>query len=128
MGIRFLIFVILLSVTLPAPVDAQQIYDVVILGGRVIDPETGRDALFVNQAVTVRFQDMSEAESRPLLDYLFRHLERPEFTCRFRWRKGSVALWDNRCTQHRALNDYPGQRRAMRRVLVAGDRPFHQGD
>jgi taurine dioxygenase len=90
-------------------------------------PETGRDALFVNQAVTVRFQEMSEAESHPLLDYLFRHLERPEFTCRFRWRQGSVALWDNRCTQHRALNDYPGQRRAMRRVLVAGDRPYHRG-
>ena len=89
-------------------------------------PETGRDLLNVNAAVTLRFEAMSEAESRPILDYLFRHIERPEFTCRFRWEAGSVALWDNRCTQHRAINDYAGKRRVMRRVLIAGDRPFQR--
>jgi len=90
-------------------------------------PETGRTALFVNEISTVGFRDMTEEESRPLLGYLCRHLERPEFTCRFQWRPGSVALWDNRCTQHKALNDYHGSRRAMRRVLIAGDRPFFRG-
>ncbi len=89
-------------------------------------PETGRDLLNVNAAVTLRFEAMSEAESRPILDYLFRHIKRPEFTCRFRWEAGSVALWDNRCTQHRAINDYAGKRRVMRRVLIAGDRPFQR--
>ena len=87
-------------------------------------PETGRDLLFINEAVTIHFEGMTEAESRPLLDYLFRHYQRPEFTCRFRWTPGAVALWDNRCTQHKAIDDYTGQRRHMRRVLIAGDRPY----
>ena len=91
-------------------------------------PETSRNALFVNQSVTIGFEEMTEAESQPILAYLFDHLERPEFTCRFRWEKGSVAVWDNRCTQHRALNDYHGERRVMRRVLIAGERPYHQAD
>ena len=82
-------------------------------------PVTGRAALFVNCISTIRFDGMSEAESKPVLDYLFRHLQRPEFTCRFRWAPGSLALWDNRCTQHLALNDYHGYRRVMRRVLIA---------
>ena len=87
-------------------------------------PETGRHALFINSISTIGFKGMSEAESRPLLDYLCHHLERPEFTCRFRWQSGSVALWDNRCTQHLALNDYHGHRRVMRRILIEGDKPF----
>lgn len=91
-------------------------------------PETGRQALFVNGISTIGFKDMTEEESRPLLDYLCQHLERPEFTCRFRWTPGSVALWDNRCTQHLALNDYHGHRRVMRRVLIAGDRPCFRED
>ena len=72
---------------------------------------------------TVRFDGMTEAESAPLLEYLFRHQVRPEFTCRFRWRPGSIALWDNRCTQHNPINDYHGHRRVMHRITLAGDKP-----
>lgn len=86
-------------------------------------PETGRIALYVNAGHTLRFSGMSEEESRPLLEYLFAHQTRPEFTCRFAWQPGSIALWDNRCTQHYPLNDYHGQRRVMHRITLAGDRP-----
>jgi taurine dioxygenase len=86
-------------------------------------PETGRKALYVNVAHTVRFKGMTEEESAPLLDYLFRHQIKPEFTCRFSWRVGSIAFWDNRCTQHYPVNDYHGHRRVMHRVTLAGDRP-----
>ena len=85
--------------------------------------ETGRKCLYVNRAFTTRFSGMTEEESKPLLEFLYAHAARPEFTCRFRWEKHSVAFWDNRCTQHYALNDYPGQRRAMHRVTVNGERP-----
>jgi taurine dioxygenase len=86
-------------------------------------PDTGRKALFVNEIHTERFEDMTWEESQPLLQYLYRHSTRPEFTCRFRWRPGSIAFWDNRCCQHLALNDYPGQRRLMHRVQIKGTRP-----
>ena len=86
-------------------------------------PETGRKALYVNHGHTVRFKDMTEEESAPILNYLFQHLTRPEFTCRFRWQPGSIAFWDNRCTQHNPINDYHGFRRVMHRVTLAGDRP-----
>ncbi len=86
-------------------------------------PETGRKALYVNGGHTVRFRDMTEAESAPLLGFLFAHQTRPEFTCRFRWEKGSLAFWDNRCAQHNPINDYHGFRRVMHRVTLAGDRP-----
>jgi taurine dioxygenase len=86
-------------------------------------PETGRKALYVNVAHTVRFDGMTEEESAPLLQYLFRHQVKPEFTCRFQWRVGSLAFWDNRCTQHNPINDYHGHRRVMHRVTLAGDRP-----
>ena len=86
-------------------------------------PETGRQALYVNCAYTQRFEGMTEEESRPLLDYLYQHLGRPEFSCRFRWKKGSVAFWDNRCTQHLPVNDFSGERREMHRIAIRGDRP-----
>jgi taurine dioxygenase len=86
-------------------------------------PETGRKALYVNPGHTVRFKDMTEAESVPLLNYLFTHQQRPEFTCRFRWEVGSLAFWDNRCAQHNPINDYHGFHRVMHRLTLAGDRP-----
>jgi taurine dioxygenase len=86
-------------------------------------PETGRKALYVNVAHTVRFAGMTEAESAPILRYLFEHQVRPEFTCRFTWRVGSLAFWDNRAVQHNPVNDYHGYRRVMHRITLAGDRP-----
>lgn len=86
-------------------------------------PETGRKALFVNAHYTLRFDEMSEEESRPLLSYLFEHAVKPELTCRFRWYPGSLAFWDNRCTLHTPIDDYFGSRRRMLRVTIAGDWP-----
>ncbi|MCK8784343.1 TauD/TfdA family dioxygenase [Roseomonas sp. NAR14] len=86
-------------------------------------PETGRRALYVNFGHTLRFAGMTEAESEPLLRFLFEHQSRPEFTCRFRWRPGSIAFWDNRAALHNPINDYHGYRRVMHRVTLAGDRP-----
>jgi alpha-ketoglutarate-dependent taurine dioxygenase len=86
-------------------------------------PETGRRALYVNVAHTVRFDGMTEEESAPILGYLFHHQVRPEHTCRFTWAVGSLAFWDNRCTLHDPINDYHGFRRRMHRVTLAGDRP-----
>jgi taurine dioxygenase len=87
-------------------------------------PETGRKSLFVNPNYTVSFDGWTEAESKPLLDFLHAHAIRDEFVCRFRWDAGSVAVWDNRCTMHRAVNDYEGMRRHVRRVTLDGDRPY----
>jgi alpha-ketoglutarate-dependent taurine dioxygenase len=86
-------------------------------------PETGRKALYVNVGHTIRFKDMTEAESAPLLEFLYRHQSKPEFTCRFNWSVGSIAFWDNRAAQHYPINDYHGHRRVMHRITLAGDRP-----
>lgn len=87
-------------------------------------PESGRKGLFVNRNFSTRFKGMTPEESAPLMNYLFEHSKREAFTCRFRWQKGSIAFWDNRSVMHFALNDYPGYRREMHRVTIAGDRPF----
>jgi taurine dioxygenase len=87
-------------------------------------PETKRKLLYVNYSYTVGFEGMTEEESRPLLTYLMEHGNRPEFTCRFRWTKGAVAFWDNRCVKHLAVNDAQPFRRVMRRVQIAGDKPY----
>ena len=86
-------------------------------------PDTGRKALYLSRSHTIRFRDMSEEESRPLIDFLQAHQIRPEFTCRVRWSPGTVTVWDNRCTQHCAVNDYHGQRRRMRRLTVGAQTP-----
>jgi taurine dioxygenase len=86
-------------------------------------PETKRKSLYVNPGHTVRFEGMLEAESAPLLDYLFAHQTQPEFTCRFAWRVGSIALWDNRCVLHNPVNDYHGYKRLMHRVTLKGAVP-----
>lgn len=88
-------------------------------------PETGRKGLFVNGAHTTRFDGWTEEESALLLRWLFDHQARPEFTCRFVWRPGSIALWDNRCALHNPVNDYHGFRRVMHRITLAGDVPRH---
>ncbi len=86
-------------------------------------PGTGRKALYVSRSHTICFKDMSEEESRPLIDFLQAHQTRPEFTCRVRWAPGTLTVWDNRCTQHCAVNDYHGQRRRMRRLTVGAQTP-----
>jgi len=87
------------------------------------NPKTGRRGLFVNRSFTARIEGLEHGESRALLEFLFQHLETPEFQVRFRWRQGSVAFWDNRFTQHYALSDYYPQHRRVRRATILGDRP-----
>jgi alpha-ketoglutarate-dependent taurine dioxygenase len=89
-------------------------------------PVTGRPALFVNRIFTRRIVQLSARESDALLEMLFRHIETPEFQCRFRWAPGSVAFWDNRCAQHHALWDYYPERRRGLRVTIQGERPFYR--
>jgi taurine dioxygenase len=86
-------------------------------------PDTGRKALYVSRSHTIRFRDMTEEESRPLIDFLQAHQTRPEFTCRVRWSPGTLTIWDNRCTQHSAVNDYHGQRRRMQRLTFGAQTP-----
>lgn len=86
-------------------------------------PETGEKILYVNYGHTVGFKGMTETESAPILDYLFEHQRRPEFTCCFKWQPGSIAFWDNRATQHNPINDYHGYKRVMHRITIAGEKP-----
>mgnify|MGYP003338200242 FL=1 len=86
-------------------------------------PETGRKALYVNVAHTAGIVGMPPEQSDPLLQHLFQHQVKPEYTCRFQWRTGSLAFWDNRCTQHYPVNDYHGYRRILHRITLAGDTP-----
>ena len=87
-------------------------------------PVTGRNALFVNPGFTERIEGLTREESDALLQYLFRHAEQPQFQCRFKWERLSLAMWDDRCTWHRALWDYYPETRSGLRVTVRGDRPF----
>ncbi len=87
-------------------------------------PVTGRRALFVNRSFTTRILGVNKIESQNLLRMLLEHCEQSNFQARFRWEKGSIALWDNRCTMHYAANDYSPHHRLMHRVTVKGDRPY----
>ena len=89
-------------------------------------PVTGRQALFVNSFFTTRINELSKPESDALLAFLFRHVETPEFACRFRWQPNSVAFWDNRSAQHHALWDYYPHTRSGTRVTIKGDVPFYR--
>lgn len=89
-------------------------------------PETGKQGLFVNYAFTARIKDLSRTESTLILDFLHKHIQRPEFIVRYRWKPGSLAFWDNRCTQHFAINDYLPHRRVMHRATVLGDKPYYR--
>jgi len=86
-------------------------------------PDTGRKALYLSRAHTTCFKGMTEEESAPLLNFLSQHQTKPEFTCRVRWAPGTLTVWDNRCTQHNAINDYHGRRRRMRRLTVGAQTP-----
>ncbi len=87
-------------------------------------PETGRRALYVNRGFTTRIPQLKRPESAALLEMLYRHVETPEFHCRFRWQPGSIAFWDNRCVQHHAMWDYFPLKRYGHRVTICGDKPF----
>ncbi|MDP4874932.1 MAG: TauD/TfdA family dioxygenase [Pseudomonadales bacterium] len=86
-------------------------------------PESGKKGLFVNCLFTSAIKGMKEGESRALLNFLFSHMESPEYSCRMHWQADSVAFWDNRITQHRPINDYWPQHRKMQRITIDGDRP-----
>ena len=86
----------------------------------IVHPESGKKALYLNPGFTIGFDGWTADESRPLLEYLYKHAARPEFTYRFQWREGSLAFWDNRATWHYALNDYQGERRLLHRITIEG--------
>ena len=86
-------------------------------------PESGRKGLYLSPIHFSRFDGMTPEESKPLFDTLVAHATQPEFTCRFRWSNGSVAMWDNRSTMHYAINDFSGLNRTMQRVTLEGDIP-----
>ena len=86
-------------------------------------PETGRKLLYIG-GHTERFDGWTEEESQQLLDFLKTHATRPEFTCRFQWTVNAMAMWDNRCCLHFAINDYDGYQRRMHKIMVKGDEPF----
>ena len=88
-----------------------------------VHPETGRKGLFVNQLFTTHIVGMRQKESDAMLNFLYEHAQRDEFTCRFRWRPNSIAFWDNRITQHKPINDCSSAERRMHRVTIDGDRP-----
>ena len=89
-------------------------------------PVTGRKALYVNRGFTTRIVQLKKHESDAVLEMLYRHVETPELQCRFQWRVGSVAFWDNRCAQHHAMWDYYPNRRRGLRVTIKGDKPFYR--
>ncbi len=88
----------------------------------IVHPGSGKKALYVNPGFTLRFDGWTAEESAPLLAFLYEHASQPHFIYRFSWKPGSVAIWDNRATWHKAMNDYHGHRRLMHRITIAGER------
>ena len=89
-----------------------------------VHPETGKKVVFVNSLFTTHIRELPAKESASILSFLYEHMATPEYTVRFSWEPGSIALWDNRSTQHRPINDYFPATRCMHRVTVDGDRPY----
>lgn len=87
-------------------------------------PESGRKGLFVNEGFTTAINELPEQEGKALLDFLFAHQARPDFSVRWRWASGDIAFWDNRSTSHYAVDDYRPARRIMHRATILGDRPY----
>lgn len=87
-------------------------------------PETGARLIYVNSLFTTHIEGLNSAESRAVLDFLFEHIRTPEFSVRFSWQPNSIAIWDNRSTQHKPINDYFPAHRRMERITIDGDRPF----
>ena len=87
-------------------------------------PETGRKAIFVNELFTTHIEGLRRDESNAILDFLFKHVTTDEFTCRFQWSPNCLVLWDNRCTQHKPINDYFPAHRRMERITIDGDKPY----
>ena len=111
-------------------IKGMKVHDTDSAGGYVAEhpvarthPDTGRKAIYASRSHTTHFKGMTEEESAPLLNYLAQFQVRPEFTCRVRWAPGTLTIWDNRCTQHNAVNDYHGQRRRMQRLTVGAQTP-----
>jgi taurine dioxygenase len=87
-------------------------------------PETGKKLIFVNALFTTHIEGLSKKESKALLAFLYEHISTPEYSCRFQWRSHSIAIWDNRSTQHRPINDYFPSHRRLERITVDGDKPY----
>ncbi|EAW32934.1 taurine dioxygenase [marine gamma proteobacterium HTCC2143] len=87
-------------------------------------PESGKKVIFVNELFTTHIVGMTAKESRALLGFLYEHIVTPEFTCRFSWQPNSIALWDNRSTQHKPINDYFPSHRKLERTTIDGDKPY----
>jgi taurine dioxygenase len=87
-------------------------------------PESGKKVIFVNELFTTHIVGMTAKESRALLNFLYEHVVTPEFTCRFNWQPNSIAIWDNRSTQHKPINDYFPAHRRLERTTIDGDKPY----
>ena len=87
-------------------------------------PETGKKVIFVNSLFTTHIEGLPREESDALLEFLFRHVTTPEYTCRFSWQPHSIAIWDNRSTQHKPINDYFPSHRLLQRITIDGDKPY----